>query len=457
MLKRSQRISIFSTLSIIFFVFILTACANTPANPGDQVATTSPGGQGTAIAQTATHTTPGPFGDTSCPAANTARAAVLHPLALGSHQNLVYIYNDVPANTSTSSGVLRRYDAATSQKVDIVTSGLRIDQAQVSHDGQWILFLSIPDPRGDHEHSALLQLVRMDGQGLQTLYCFPNATYSGQGTSTRLPISIQWSEDQHTIAFSTNINNDTSTITLLNVTNGHLTTLLSQHDSLYTYRVLTWLDQKNVYILKEGGSAPTPPATLYVMDVTTASPALVNVMTTDTRMSYYSFDSSPDGSKLFSSYCLQAANPYNSTVSSGPAKGGTRTTFFQGTPQDCVQVTRAISSSKLLLLAHVATEAGNAFSNDVWTMDATPGANYNIVSLLSVSPDDATSYDFNESTQFSWSNMSRDSSFYALQSTNPAAKVQSILIGPLAGGDAKAIATTPSGLSTVNLVGWTTM
>jgi len=112
----------------------------------------------------------------------------MRPLTLGSHQNLVYIYNDVPPNTSTSSGVLRRYDTATGQKVDIATSGLRIDQAQVSRDGQWVLFLSIPDPRGDSQHSAMLQLVRMDGRGLQTLFCFSNVT---QTNATRLPISLQ--------------------------------------------------------------------------------------------------------------------------------------------------------------------------------------------------------------------------------------------------------------------------
>lgn len=86
------------------------------------------------------------------------RAAVMHPLALGHHQNLVSIYNEASSHSSTAYGHVRRYGAATGQKVDVATSRVRIDQAQVSSDGQWVLFLSIPDPRSDSLHSATLQL-----------------------------------------------------------------------------------------------------------------------------------------------------------------------------------------------------------------------------------------------------------------------------------------------------------
>jgi hypothetical protein len=122
-----------------------------------------------------------------------------------------------------------------------------------------------------------------------------------------------------------------------------------------------------------------------------------------------------------------------------------------------VQVLRVISPNKLLALAQVSTNAGNAFSNDVWTLNTTPGSNYNVVSLLSVSPSDQTRYDFNETTQFTWSNVSRDGGTYALQAVNPATNVQSIMIGSLSGGNASAIATTSPGSSTVSIAGWTTL
>ena len=64
----------------------------------------------------------------------------------------------------------------------------RIGEAQISADGQWILFTA-DDAQG---FGTTLQLVRMDGQGLQTLYC----SMSGNGVG-----NIQWSPDQKTVVF----------------------------------------------------------------------------------------------------------------------------------------------------------------------------------------------------------------------------------------------------------------
>ncbi len=468
MQKRPHLTSILSGTLLCLLLLLGTACSSQPVSGSGGNATptaasgtagSSSGSGGTPAGSAPSQTVQMPPTQTACPATGTARAAVMRSLVPGHDQNLVYIYNEVPQNTSTAIGHLRRFNATTGQKADIVSSGIRIDQAQVSADGQWVLFLSIPDPRGDSQHSALLQLVRMDGQGLQTLYCFPNQTYSGQHNS-RLPISLQWSVDQRSILFSVNTNNDTSQVQLLNVSSGTLKTLfLDQNDELYYYSVVTWLDNTHFYVIKQGLQAPTPPATVFLMDAnmaTVANPGMVQIFTTPTRQSYFSLDSSPDGNKLYSSTCLLAASPFDTTIMTGPAMGGTRTTLFHGSPLDCVQVLRAISPGKLLALAQVSTNAGNAFSNDVWTINTTPNSNYNVVSLLSVSPSDQTRYDFNETTQFTWSNISRNGSTYALQAMNPMANVQSIMIGPLKGGNATAIATTNPGLSTVSLAGWTT-
>lgn len=451
---------------LLALLLFMAACSGTPSSPGPQTTSTPGNGQGasaTATALAQNGGTPGNNGgssgtDTSCPTAGTGRAAVMPPFSPGSHQNLVYVYNEVSQNTSTSTGHVRRYDTATGKKTDIETGGIRIDQAQVSRDGQWVLFLKIPDPRDDSQHSALLQLVRVDGQELQTLYCFPSVTYTGVGNSPRLPISIQWSTDQHLIVFSSDTNNDTSTISLLNITNGNVTVLMNQHDTLYDYSVLTWLDQAHVYVLKEGISAPTPPATLFLMDSNTATPAnpnLVNIATTDTRFSFFSFDSSPDGTKLYSSYCLNAGNPFNSNISVGPATGGARSVLLQESPAVCVLSMRVISAGKLLLLVRVL----NAVSNgpQVWTMNV-PGASSFELTALPTSTSNPFSYDFNETSQFTaWSNVSRDGSTYALQEINPNANTQSILTGSLSGGAARIIATTGSGTSTVSLAGWITI
>src|SRR2546427_733388 len=78
-------------------------------------------------------------------------------------QVFIYIIGDI--NTPTS-GILKRYDIVTQRKTEIVNlANKSISIAQISTDGQWILFVS------QGSRSAALQLIRMDGQGLQTLYC----------------------------------------------------------------------------------------------------------------------------------------------------------------------------------------------------------------------------------------------------------------------------------------------
>jgi hypothetical protein len=102
--------SIFALL-VCTLVFLLAACGQTTVKPPATGSPTSTGNPSTTplpgttptVAPTVT-TAPVPPTQTDCPAANTARSAVMRPLALGSHQNLVYIYNEVPQNTSTAFG-----------------------------------------------------------------------------------------------------------------------------------------------------------------------------------------------------------------------------------------------------------------------------------------------------------------------------------------------------------------
>jgi hypothetical protein len=117
-------------------------------------------------------TVPMPPTQTSCPANGTARAAVMKPVKLGRHPTIVYVYNEIPLNTSTAYGHLKLYDVTTGQKSVLVTSGLSIEHAQVSADGQWALFLSQVDPRGDRQHDSMLQLIRMMDKD-----CRPSTVY----------------------------------------------------------------------------------------------------------------------------------------------------------------------------------------------------------------------------------------------------------------------------------------
>src|SRR5947209_553649 len=192
----------YSFLTVLSFCLIglFAACAQHPNVTVDQINAKG------ASAQTFQM----PATKTSCPVDGTARTAVMMPFHLGKYANVVYIYNEVPLNTSTAFGHLKRYDVVIGQKTELVTSGIAIQSAQVSADGQWVLFLSTPDPRSDPQHSAMLQLVRMDGQGLQTLYCLSNANYS----RATMP-NVQWSPDQQSMLITTDTRDTTSLVTLL--------------------------------------------------------------------------------------------------------------------------------------------------------------------------------------------------------------------------------------------------
>jgi hypothetical protein len=475
MVTRSRFALHFSVISLCILLILLTACSSLPVGSGSQntptvgsgsQTTPTPGGSNISTpssGKATPQTIPMPQTQTDCPASNTARAAVMRPLVLGSHPNLVYIYNEVPKNTSTAFGHLRRYDMTTGQKTELVTSGIDILQAQVSNDGQWVLFLSQPDPRGGSA-VVMLQLVRMDGQGLQTLLCLPY-NGSGGGPLGKPVISFQWSVDEQSVLLSDDTldqttNKATSTITLLNVSAGTLKPLfLDQADDLYTYSVVTWLDNTHAYIVKQGIEGPTPPETVFLMNTTTATsaqPGLVTILTSMTRFSDNSLDSSFDGTQLYSSYCLEAASPFNTNIQVGPATGGARHTIFQERPADCVQVLRAIEPDTLLLLVMVSNATGG--STQIWTMGLPGGAMHTLTTLTSALPGGSEqSYALNQSSQYPWSNVSRDGGTYALQEIDSTAQTQSIVIASLTGGKPATIATTNPGTSSVSLVGWTTM
>ena len=83
----------------------------------------------------------------------------------------------------------------------------------------------------------------------------------------------------------------------------------------------------------------------------------------------------------------------------------------------------------------------------------TDGSGKQVLNTLSV----AVAYELNESSQFPWSNISRDGTSYALQQGSAINGQSVILIGSLTGGNPTVIATTTGSSGTASLAGWTTM
>src|SRR6266581_1841891 len=138
---------------------------------------------------------------TSCPASGTANAASMPSMTLGTDPTIVYIVNEGTPSQPTA-GTLKRYDVVTGNKVEILKmADALISEAQVSANGQWLLFVA-------HVSGQVkLQLVRMDGQFLQTLYC---------GN----PDQVEW--NQQLVVFE-----DAQGTLLLNMTTGALQVELS--------------------------------------------------------------------------------------------------------------------------------------------------------------------------------------------------------------------------------------
>lgn len=341
---------------------------------------------------------------------------------------------------------MKLYDVTTGQKSVLVTSGLSIEHAQVSANGQWVLFLSQIDPRGDRQYDSMLQLIRIDGQGLQTLYCLPAAKYSR-------PANIQWSTDQKSVLISTDDNTSTSTVSLLNLATGKLKTELKITDQNYSYNVLTWLDYTQAYIVRTGRFGPQPPIILYILDTSKNNNPngsnLKKVLEHSVRMSFLSLDSNYNAKQLFVSYCLFAAASFDTTISSGPATGGAQKNIFHQAPNTCAQQLRAVTPQTLLLVVETYNPRTNTYTNQLWKMKPDGSGLLTLFAL----PKNDTAYIMNVYTQFPWSNLSRDGSIYALQTINPNTSLQTLVFGSLKGGNPTQFAYTYRG--SVDIAGWT--
>ncbi len=368
---------------------------------------------------------------TSCPAAGTANIASMPAMTLGTHPSIVYIVNQGTSSLPTF-GTLKRYDVVTGAKVEIVKlASTSISEAQISANGQWLLFVA-------HVSGQVkLQLVRMDGQFLQTLYC---------GN----PSEAQWSTNQQLVVFS-----DSGHIYLLNVTNAVLQVELSFSNGV-TIHPRTWLDNTRAYVTLQFPDGP--PESVAILDISKGSNQdyhnlQVAFDATSSTPFCWDFDSSFDSTKLFVSQCSAPSSggpgpgPAHgpSVITVRPATGGSSYTYLYVDQSLAFTALRAVTSNTLLFT--VGNMSGNTSQNGVWKVGV-DGSN----------PAHLTSSgEFNQFTQFPWSNVSRDGSRYVLQivSSSSSGTTYTLEYGSLNGGSPIVFASiTNTQLATV---GWTTM
>src|SRR6266516_2477545 len=382
-----------------------------------------------------------PSTQTACPNANQARAAIIAPLALGNRQNIVYIVNEGSA-ANPLAGTIKRREVNPGITGGVEISKIAqayISEAQISQDGMWVLFVATIDGQSQ------LRMVRVDGQGLQTLYCAPTNDAINHA---------QWSFDQKTVIFNVASAAGQPTTYLLDVVSGNVQPELVSQSNL-GYNAQTWLDNTHAYVVSFVPNPDGGPQDIYLLDIKKGANQhdgdLQKIVAgSRTCGNLGSFDSSYDSKLLLLSTCTLAAPAGGglgapagpSTITSQPATGGSAQTIEK--LSQAVTMLRAISPTTLLLL--IENYSGDTSKNGLWKIN-TDGTG-----LTQLSSDKNNMQSLCQFTQYAWSNVSRDGQYYALQEVDAKTNTYNMYYGSMSGGTPTQFASIKN--TQLLLAGW---
>ncbi|MGZ3624641.1 MAG: TolB family protein, partial [Ktedonobacteraceae bacterium] len=179
------------------------------------------------------------------------------PLVLGKQDTFVYLEGKQQQQPTTYT--LKRYTVSTRTTTAILSvPDTYYFGAQISADGQWVILMNPFVSR-----QAAIQLVRMDGQELQTLYCAPGVPGAGIGW-------MQWSPDNKYVAFVDTASTDQSTWTfkLLNTATGAMQTTPRDSNHLLA-APQAWLDPTHLLVIMVGLPEGGEKEELSLLDITT--------------------------------------------------------------------------------------------------------------------------------------------------------------------------------------------
>lgn len=369
-----------------------------------------------------------PSTQTTCPTQGTARAMVTAPLVMGTHPSIVYSVNKATSDTSASS-TLMRYDRQTGLKTKIIQLvNTTVFQTQISNDSQWILFAatSKADP-------IKLQVIRIDGQGLQTLYC----------TNSNIE-QIRWSVDQKYIAFSM-IGNLSASVHLLQTSTGLLQAELIGGG----VTIRSWLDNTHLYLTNQ--IADSLPTKIYLLDITRGPNQQLADLTPVFQGPICAFDISNDHSYLFidQSKSQASCSPPN-LLTIMPATGGTPQVIFNSQHHDITDI-HTINQQKLLLTidnsAQMTSAPTDESQNGLWLLDV---GSTGLTQLITKGPQQLFILDHPD--------ISRDGSMYTLQidDFHVANGRYTLQYGNISGGPPTTFASSADRTS-LDIVGWITI
>ena len=461
-----HKTSVFPRALLIGLLVAIVALASLGAWYGIPYLQAKRGGSGlipiaTSKPSSSTSTMPGhasisaiPAPQTSCPVAGTARAAVLPPI-LGTqenHQDIVYgSYRSYQTQAIAS---LVRYDSVNGKQTTITEiPSAQISEAQVSADGQWILFVDSHFQTAGDLVDSKLQMVRIDGQELQTLYCAPaNSTVQKVSLS---PFSYNASGR---LIFS--LTGQQQGLYVLNLNSGMV---LREIQTEQPYEPIGWAAPDSVY-LRDTTASHNVYQLVFPQD---DKPSSKNLRLITASSTCDDFSTSTNGFSLYNSHCngTGASGRFcsgNCATTQGPSKisiwsRDDTAQQYQQSPPLYTDPTMAVVQIRIVsnqaLLALVANTDANQAKNGVWKIDMTTEK----WQMLLPDTFPGAGVMLNMYTQSPWSNVSRDGHLYAMRVASPQALgYDALYLGSMNGGNSLKFASSSDG-SQLFIVGWTTM
>jgi eukaryotic-like serine/threonine-protein kinase len=389
------------------------ACANQTSSAAGAVSTqTTVSGQKTPAGATS------PAVNASCPASGKGRAAIMPAIPLGRRQEIVYYRN------TNGSATLREFDVQDKTSSIIASiSGETIDSAQLAGNGQWVLMVV------QKNGVQALQLVRVDGQDLQTLYC----------ASAGQKVEAQWSPNHQQILFSQNSAHEAKLL-LLNVMSGVLQVEFS-NAAYGQLKPLTWLDNNHVYIGLVSSGLLYQPDNLIVLDTSKGANQQASDLKTivGSGDSPWSFDCGVDGRTAYFVTSIEPprAGALQSVIYAQSALSSGFTNAIFTSHSLYITAVRVVSAKTLMFFAED-PEHTHSSANGLYTI-GTDGHGLKQV----VSAQQPTLWPFNPTSQYTWSSFSRNGVYY----------VDGLSYGSFSGGSLTAYG---SAQPDDTLVGWTT-
>lgn len=321
--------------------------------------------------------TPVPPVLTSCPATGTARAAIMPPLPVGSHQAVLYTSNSTPTLNGNSTSILRRYDPLTGQQADVfkITVPVKllnnqeltdaIEDMGTSDNGQWIVFKTAI------EGKEAIQMVRSDGQELQTLYCTTMDKDLGD-TFSLSPDTKYLAFDEFPISSLNNQN-----LVVVDLTTGTLhVAATANSDASGFYEPIKWQDNTSLYVSysRVGVDYTRNRRQVYLLPDVTQSSSLQQItiptIAGASNDMCKDIDFSPDTTQLLVSDCTATINQdiiYSgpSTIETIPLAGGTPHIIY--TSQSPIIFARFITNTTIWFSLN---DGLNGSQNSMWKINS---------------------------------------------------------------------------------------